>query len=337
MFVPGEPLFQAYLLCVLMGMAAGSVAGNLVFPLSQQSYVIFAILPIIANLLYQGSSEYYLLGTMVSVFLLFVIKVGHDQSKFFELSIRRGFENVELIRQLEQEQAQTEAASAMKSKLLAAVSHDLRQPLFSLNLFLDALKPHIKSSGDVLQAQITRATQVLHNMFENLFDISKLDSGVVRIDYRQFDIQVLLDAMREEFEWLASQKQLRLEVQDCSQLVCTDVELLLSILRNLVSNAIRYTEQGEIRIECNRIANGLQLAVSDTGIGIAPEHLPHIFDEYYQVGNTLPRSDKGLGLGLAIVKRLEQLLGYQMQVSSSPGKGTQFSIVIPIAGSISPA
>jgi signal transduction histidine kinase len=313
-----------------MGMAAGAVAGNLVFPLSQQSYVAFVILPILTNMLHQGSREYYLLGTMVGVFLIFVMKVGHDQSKFFELSIRRGFENVDLVRQLEREHAQAEEASEMKSKLLAAVSHDLRQPLYSLNLFFDALKPHVNSSGDVLQAQITRATQVLNSMFDNLLDMSKLDAGAVKVSHRQFDIQVLLDAMREEFEWLASQKQLRLEIQDCHQPVNTDVDLLLIILRNLISNAIRYTEQGEIWIECNPVSGGLQLTVSDTGIGIAPEHLPHIFDEYYRVGKTLTRSDKGLGLGLAIVKRLEQLLGYQMQVSSSLGKGTRFAIVIPV-------
>jgi signal transduction histidine kinase len=222
----------------------------------------------------------------------------------------------------------------MKSKLLAAVSHDLRQPLYSLNLFLDALKPHVNSSGDVLQGQIERATQVLNGMFENLLDISKLDAGAVKVNHREFDIQVFLASMREEFDWMASQKQLRLEVPDIHQVINTDGELLLRILRNLVSNAIRYTEQGVIRIECALVETGLRLAVSDTGIGIAPEHLPRIFDEYYQVGKTLPHSDKGLGLGLAIVKRTEQLLGYQMQVSSTPGEGTRFEFVIPLAGMV---
>jgi signal transduction histidine kinase len=268
---------------------------------------------------------------MVGVFLIFVMKVGSDQSKFFELSIRRGFENVELVQQLKRERAQAEEASAMKSKLLAAVSHDLRQPLYSMNLFLDALRPHVGDEGAVLQTQIGRATQVLNGMFDNLLEVAKLDSGTVKVYNRQFDIRLLLEAMREEFEWVARQKQLLLIVQDCEYLVCTDPELLLSILRNLIVNAIRYTEQGEIRIECNPLSSGLQLTVADTGIGIAPEHLPHIFDEYFRVGKTPTRSDKGLGLGLAIVKRLEQLLAYQMQVSSSLGNGTQFSFVIPVS------
>ena len=331
MFIPGDPLYQAFLLCIMMGMAAGAVAGNLGFPLSQQTYVALVISPIMLNMLHQGTREYYLLATMVCVFLVFVMKLGRDQSQFFELSIRRGFENVELAHRLDQQRMQAEQSNELKTKFLAAVSHDLRQPLYSLNLFFDALKPHIHSDGNELQAHIMRATQVLNGMFDGLLDISKLEAGVVKAHCRDIDIQLILNALRDEFTWLANQKSLKLGVQDWTQTVYADPDLLLCILRNLLSNAIRYTVQGEVNIECRPVDAGLELAVVDSGIGIAPEHLSRIFEEYFQVSRNSPRSDKGLGLGLAIVKRLEQLLGYQMQVASSLGKGTRFCFVIPFS------
>jgi signal transduction histidine kinase len=330
MFIPGEPIFQAFVLCIMMGMAAGAVAGNLVFPMSQQTYVALVILPITINMLLQGTREYYLLATMVGVFLVFVMKAGRDQSEFFELSIRRGFEHTELLEKLEKQNEQMVRASELKSKFLAAVSHDLRQPLYALNLFFDALKPYVKEDGQKVQDQIRRSTLVLNSMFDSLLDITRLEAGVIVINSIPSEMNPVLDTIRHEFEWLANQKNLKLIIHECAHIVCTDTELLKTILRNLVSNAIRYTEQGEIRIHCYQENDQLRLEVSDTGIGIEQEYLPKIFDEYFQVSQTNPRSEKGLGLGLSIVKQLEKLLGYKLQVSSAVGKGTKFELFIPI-------
>jgi signal transduction histidine kinase len=330
MFIPGEPIFQAFLLCIMMGMAAGAVAGNLVFPMSQQTYVALVILPITINMLLQGTREYYLLAAMVGVFLVFVMKAGRDQSEYFEISIRRGFEHTELLEKLEKQHDQMLRASELKSKFLAAVSHDLRQPLYALNLFFDALKPYVNEDGQKIQDQIIRSTLVLNSMFDSLLDITRLEAGVVVINSVPTEMNLILDTIRHEFEWLANQKNLNLIIHECAQIVLTDTEILKTILRNLVSNAIRYTEQGEIRIICYRESDKLKLEVSDTGIGIDLAHLPKIFDEYFQVSKTNPRSEKGLGLGLSIVKQLEKLLGYKMQVSSTLGEGTKFELFIPI-------
>lgn len=330
MFIPGEPIFQAFLLCIMMGMAAGAVAGNLVFPMSQQTYVALVILPITTNMLLQGTREYYLLATMVGVFLIFVLKVGYDQCKFFELSIQRGFENQELLSKLEVQHAHVVQAGEIKSKFLAAVSHDLRQPLYSMNLFIDALEPHIQDQGDPIKLQLRRSTQVLNSMFDNLLDITRLETGVVIPNLAHVEIQTLLDNIRDEFEWLANQKNLKLAINAIPQLVHTDAELLKCILRNLISNAIRYTEHGAIKVDCLPNGSTLRLAIVDTGIGIDSENIEKIFDDYFQVENNNPRTEKGLGLGLAIVRRMEKLLGYQMTVNSTPGHGTRFEFNIPL-------
>ena len=136
--------------------------------------------------------------------------------------------------------------------------------------------------------------------------------------------------MQTEFSWLARDKGLSLEVACCEHVVCSDPLLLERILRNLISNAIRYTEHGEVALACKQVAGGLQLEVRDTGIGIASDNLSHIFEEYYQVGNQQRNRNEGLGLGLAIVKRLEQLLDYRMKLDSTLGVGSCFTFVVPL-------
>ena len=218
----------------------------------------------------------------------------------------------------------------MKSKFLAAVSHDLRQPLYSMNLFIDALEPHIQDQGDPIKLQLRRSTQVLNSMFDNLLDITRLETGVVIPNLAHVEIQTLLNNMRDEFEWLANQKNLKLAINAIPQLVHTDAELLKCILRNLISNAIRYTEHGEIKVDCLPNGSTLRLAIVDTGIGIGSENIDKIFDDYFQVENNNPRTEKGLGLGLAIVRRMEKLLWYQMTVNSTLGHGTRFEFNIPL-------
>lgn len=334
MFVPDEPLYQAILLCIMVGMSCASVAGNLVFPLSQQSYVALVTLPILFNILSEGGREYYLLAAMVGVFLLFVMKTGRDQSKFFELSIRRGFENIELAGQLEIKRAEAEQANKMKSRFLAAASHDLRQPMQALTLYVEVLKGHTADAeGDELLGRVERSVELLGAMFDALLDVSKLDAGVVQPNIQPFALQPLLDRMYGEFNVLAQDKGLELKVAiGCGAVVESDPLLLERILRNLISNALRYTVQGEVTVTCVQLADEVRLEVRDTGIGIAPTHLPHIFEEYYQVGDRKRDRNKGLGLGLAIVKRLELLLGYQMQVKSTMGAGTSFALLIPLSG-----
>lgn len=333
MFVPGELTYQAMLICVLLGMAAGAVTVNPVFPPSLYIYVVLMILPVMFSSLLVADSPHLILAVMLSVYLLFVLNAGREMAATFELSLRRGLENAKLVGQLTEEKQRAEQANRMKSKFFAAASHDLRQPMHALTLFVDVLKnrPHDAQTTQLV-GQVDQSVEVLGTMFDALLDISRLDAGVVQPRYENFAIQPLLDRMHAEFSWLATDKGLRFEMANSRVVVHSDPLLLERVLRNLVANAIRYTEVGEVVVACREVPDGLQIEVCDTGIGIAPEHLPHVFEEYYQVGNRHRDRSKGLGLGLAIVKRLEQLLGYRMTLDSTLGAGSRFAFVVPLAG-----
>jgi signal transduction histidine kinase len=326
------------LICVVLGVVAGAVTTNPVFPPALYIYVTLLILPILAVTVAVGDRTHYILAAMLAVYLAFVLNAGKDLSRTFELSLRRRFENERLVAQLTEEKQRAEQANRMKSKFLAAASHDLRQPMHALTLFVEILKSHVYDpEAAKLVGQVDHSVEVLSSMFDALLDISKLDAGVVQPYHENFAIQPLLDRMADEFSWVARDKGLYLEMARCEHVVCSDPLLLERILRNLISNAIRYTEHGGVTLTCKQVAEGLQLEVRDSGIGIAFEHLPHIFEEYYQVGNQQRNRNEGLGLGLAIVKRLEQLLGYRMKLDSALGAGSCFTFIVPLAEASFPA
>lgn len=339
MFVPDDLAYQVMLICVILGLAAGAVTVNPVFPPALYIYVSLLILPILSSNLLAADYQHFVLAAMLLVYWGFVLNAGRGLSITFELSLRRGLENAKLVEQLTEEklraelaQRSAELANRMKSKFFAAASHDLRQPMHALTLFVDVLKnrPHDAQTAQLV-GQVEHSVEVLGSMFDALLDISKLDAGVVQPNYESFAIQPLLDRMYAEFSWLTLDKGLRFEMGNSSATVYSDSLLLERILRNLISNAIRYTERGDVAVACRQVPDGLQIEVRDSGIGIAPEHLPHIFEEYYQVGNRQRDRSNGLGLGLAIVRRLEQLLGYRMTLDSTPGTGSRFTFVVPLA------
>ncbi|MDZ4202102.1 MAG: HAMP domain-containing sensor histidine kinase [Gallionella sp.] len=324
--------YQALLICVILGLAAGAATINPVFPPALIIYVGLLILPVLLACLWLGDVTHYVLAAMLAVYLLFVLNAGRDLSKTFELSLWQRLENRELVAQLTDEKQHAELGSKMKSKFFAAASHDLRQPMHALTLFVDVLKhrPHDEESARLI-GQIERSVEVMATMFDALLDLSKLDAGVVQPQFEDFAIQPLLARLNEEFSMLAGDKGLRFELSSCSEVLHGDPLLLERILRNLISNAIRYTERGKVSVTCERVPQGMRVQVRDSGIGIAPEQLPHIFEEYSQVGNVPHNSRHGMGLGLAIVKRLEHLLGYRIEVESKLGEGTCMALVVPLA------
>lgn len=330
MFVPGDLAYQALLICVLMGIAAGAVTINPVHPPTLYIYLVALLLPMLVNTLAVGDTTHRVLAAMMAMFLLFLLNAGRDLSRVFELSLRRSFDNAELVKSLGEEKNRAEHANLMKSKFFAAASHDLRQPMHALTLFVDVLKNrrHDEASAQLVR-QIEQSAAVMGEMFDALLDLSKLDAGVVHPNLEHFTIQPLLDRMREEFDWLARDKGLRLEMYGSTARVYSDQVLLERVLRNLISNALRYTEQGTVTVACMNAEDGLRIEVKDSGIGIAPDQLQHIFEEYYQVGNPQRDRRRGLGLGLSIVSRLERLLGYHMRVESTLGLGSCFIFTVP--------
>lgn len=230
-------------------------------------------------------------------------------------------------KELTEQREIAEIAAASKSRFLAAASHDLRQPMHALNLYLGALA-HFDLQENARSALINarECAQTMDDMFRALLDISKLDAHVVDINISIFPISQLLDKIRKEYTPQAEAKGLRLHVAACSAYVSSDPELLERILRNLVSNAVRYTSSGKILVGCRRSETGLQLHVYDTGAGIAADHQKAIFEEFYQASNPGRDREQGLGLGLAIVQRLALLLQSPLQLTSQVGRGSVFSV-----------
>ena len=204
---------------------------------------------------------------------------------------------------LEQASRQAEEANRAKSRFLAAASHDLRQPLQALNLFVGILKTSKdqnkqRETVDSLQASL----DVLGNLLNALLDISKLDAGIVEPEIASFRICEIFTS-REEFELVAQTKGLEFRIVSSDAIVVSDPSLLESIVRNLISNALHYTEAGGVLVGCRRRGANLRIEIHDTGIGISPEQRSLIFEEYYQVGNSARDRDQGLGLGLSTVDR----------------------------------
>lgn len=227
---------------------------------------------------------------------------------------------------------EAEHANLAKSRFLATASHDLRQPLQTLGLLTGALRRtvHDADSQDLV-AQQDQAIDAMSRLLNALLDISKLESGAIKLEPVDFEIATLFDEMRREFAGVAAAKSLRLSIDSPADRVHSDTALIGQVLRNLVSNAIKYTERGAVELCCERLGQRLRIEVRDTGVGIPANQVALIFDEFYQVGVGPNSSRQGYGLGLSIVQRIARLLEFEVIVTSVPGVGTAFSFELPIA------
>jgi signal transduction histidine kinase/CheY-like chemotaxis protein len=230
-----------------------------------------------------------------------------------------------------QKEASDELARA-RSRLLATASHDIRQPLHALGFMLESLSGKVEGDdAHRLVRRIQSSTQDLSQMLTDLLDLSKLESGALRAAPRAFALAPLLQSLEEEFAPSALEAGLLLRVEPSALHVESDRLLLLRILRNLLSNAIRYTGAGGVVVAARVSGERVWIDVSDTGPGIPEASHGEIFQEFRQLEPRSPASDAGLGLGLAIVQRLAELLGHELEVRSAPGQGSRFSVAVPLA------
>jgi signal transduction histidine kinase/CheY-like chemotaxis protein len=238
-----------------------------------------------------------------------------------------------LERQVQVRTRELSEANHAKSRLLAAASHDLRQPLHALNLMVAQQQQQDTDAAEHqrLGLRIGQAIASINTLFDGLLDVSKLDAGVIHPSPQPFAVQQLLDRMDIACSAAARDKGLELRIRPNAGWVHSDPVLLERILGNLVGNAVRYTRRGAVLVGCRRTRAGLRIAVWDTGIGIAPDKLTRIFDEFYRGDEAGAASAEGLGLGLSIVARLADLLGHHVDVRSVPGQGSCFSVTVPEA------
>ena len=323
--------YQVLLVFAFMAMTGGSTFTLSIYMPTYFVYAPAALLPITIKLLTLGTKVHIGLAIVTVVYLVMLTLFNIKINRNFRRSLELRFENLQLIEQLKVQRSEAERANKAKSSFLAAASHDLRQPLYSLGLFTSVLD---ESTNDPktrkIVEQINLAMDSLTSLFEALLDISKLDAGVVEAKKCSFNLQPLFEKLANGFDMQASEKGLFIQWPQTTSQVTSEVNLLEQILRNYLENAIRYTESGTITVKCIEISGMAVISVSDTGIGLPQEELQDIFTEFYQVGNDERDRKKGLGLGLAIVERTAKLLGHEISVASEVGVGSTFSIKIPL-------
>ncbi|MDB5870355.1 MAG: integral rane sensor hybrid histidine kinase, partial [Polaromonas sp.] len=257
-------------------------------------------------------------------------------------SIDLRFENIELMDQLrhktdiaEAARHEAEEANAAKSKFLAAASHDLRQPIHAQGLFLEVLgqTPLTAHQREVLGCARS-ASLASSEMLNTLLDFSRIDAGVVKPHIQPFALQTLFHKIENDLAPLADAKGMVYRSRETQVAIDSDAALVEMILRNLVSNAIRYTERGGVLITCRKRRHLALVEVWDTGIGIAPENQQEIFREFHQLGNPERDRRKGLGLGLAIAEGVAKALGRDLSLSSRLGRGSVFWLALPLSHAV---
>jgi two-component system, sensor histidine kinase len=332
MFIPAAPDYQAFLIVALFAVTTGALTLIAVHAPSFYAFVLPTLLPVIVRTGIEGTTVHLFTAAACFLVLITLLAFGRNLNRLLIESLHTRFENVELIAELKAQHAVVEAATRAKTQFFAAANHDLRQPLHAMGLFASALatKPR-DPEVDKLVASINASVHALEALFNELLDISKIDSGVIRPELRDFHIQSVLSRVGDEFRVEAAAKGLRFAIESRDCVVHSDAVLLERILRNLVSNAIRYTAAGTVSMSVEAGDRIARIGVRDTGIGIAPEHQQRIFEEFFQLGNPGRTSRKGLGLGLSIVKRLCDLLELPINIKSGVGAGSTFTIEVPLA------
>ena len=334
-FPSSEP-HQALLIVCLFGVALGGLNLTAVWRPSFYGFVLPALVPLIARVAWEGDPVHLDTAAVMTVVLAFVLAFGHRVNDLLTQALAIRHENADLIAEL---RAQTraameagrvaEAANRAKSQLLAAASHDLRQPLHAVGLFVSALAARTVESGThAIVRRVQQSLDALDAQFGQLIDLSRLDAGALAPERARVPLAPLFAALAAEFAAQAEAKGLRLVAMPTRLAVDSDPALLARVLRNLVSNAVRYTRAGGVAIGARRRGSQIAIDVVDTGVGIADEHRALIFEEFFQVRSPAT-SGRGMGLGLAIVRRFADLLGHAVELRSRPGRGSRFRVLAP--------
>lgn len=323
---------QLLILAVITVVASSSGSEGFSYVPPSRAFILAAIGPPTIWLLTVGDRLHIVLALMLLVFLPMTIWQAQKRNRIFIEAQQLRFRNEALARELTTQRDVAEQALRTKARFLAAASHDLRQPMQALSIFHELLgqEPQTPRGGELL-ASAERAGDAMNKLLDSLLDISKLDANVIKADPRPFAVQTLLTEMAEEFLPIAEHQGIGLRVMPCSAIIASDPTLLGEVLRNLLSNAIRYTPSGRVLLGCRRRQGRLVIEVIDTGIGIARDQHSAIFGEFYQINNKARDRQRGIGLGLSIVERVARLLDHPLSLRSEPGQGSCFAVSVPLA------
>ena len=327
------------LIAVLTGFIGGAVSLLSPVPRVLASFVAVDLLVLVTKFLAMRDPAYNALAAMTVVYLASVVMQGRDAYLATKQSILLKFENLDLTASLAKEveranAAHREAVAAGEAKLrfLAAASHDLRQPIHAVGLFLAALDSEIVAhKRDRIVAGARAATATCTTMLNALLDFSRVEAGAITPEPRSFALQEMLERIELELAPLADEKQLIYRSRPTQLWARSDPALVELVLRNLITNAIRYTHSGGVLVGARQRSGQIWLEVWDTGIGIAEDQQSEIFRDFYRVDGADNERLGGVGLGLAIASRLATALGEQLLVRSHLGRGSVFRLSLPKA------
>ncbi|MFC0266515.1 ATP-binding response regulator [Kushneria aurantia] len=334
-----SPAAFALLLALMAAISSNAVAMLSPFMTLYLTFIAPNLVLTTSGFLWLDGLAYKAMGICCLIYVLGQYWQARLVGRGLNDSITLRFANLDLVARLETEKAtasaareQAEQANRAKSRFLAAASHDLRQPIHALGLFLETLS---FSALNVTQHHVLDSARSAHQgsaeMLNTLLDFSRIEAGVIKPRRRFCALQPLLYKLESELAPQADARGLVYRTRETRLAVISDPALLELILRNLIANAIRYTESGGLLVACRRRTGCVSIEVIDTGIGIAPDQHQDIFREFHQLGNPERDRSKGLGLGLAIARGLAHSLGHTLTLRSRPGRGSLFRLMVACA------
>lgn len=325
--------YQLLLWLTLLGMASSSVYALTAYLPALYAFLFSSLLPVALTQAFGADRAHWVLASMTLLYLAATAAFGWNFHRLLVDSILQRFENDDLIVRLQREKELAEQANASKSRFLAAASHDLRQPVHAIALFVEQLRGQLEAGPKARRVldYIERSLDEMGGLFNALLDISRLDAGVVSARSEPMPVRPVLDRLQTLFLPIAAQRGLRLRVRCSSAWVQADPVLFEQVLANLLSNAIKFTTSGGVLVGCRRRGTLLTVQVWDTGCGIATRHHEQVFEEFFQIDNPERDRTKGLGLGLSIVRRMAGLMNAKLALRSVEQRGSMFSITLPQA------
>jgi signal transduction histidine kinase/CheY-like chemotaxis protein len=333
-FSPQEPSHQLVLVAVILGVAFGSLTLYATHRPALFFFLPLALLPLVGRMIAEQDPAYYSAAIVMLAVFGFASFFGRNFGEAMFESEKNNYENEVLVGQLLTEKrvaddARRDAENATRSKtqFFAAASHDLRQPLQAIGIYVTLLKKRVQGPAEPLVANLSSAVESLSKLVEELLEISRLDSGAIQPRIQQVLLDDMFKALEQEFTPMAASKGLALRVRRCGAAIDSDPLLLLRVMRNLLANAIKYTREGGVLLAARPRGGVMSIEVWDTGAGIKQQELDRVFEEFYRgESGKVEGGGGGFGLGLSIVKRICGVLGHPLIVTTRPGSGTVFRV-----------
>ncbi|MGV3726286.1 hybrid sensor histidine kinase/response regulator [Hydrogenophaga sp.] len=335
---PAAPEVESLLHIVVATIAIGATVPLPPFYPVFVAFVVSVLGPLALRDVWIADTYHLTLAALVVATGLYTLQGGRRQAQALAQTQAERRKNAALIEALRLENQRAEQAHDAKARFFAAANHDLRQPLHAMGLLAHSLhQGSAATRTDEVPARLVECVDSMAHIVDELLELAQVDVAGVVPRPEAVALDTLLREVVRAHELPARHKGLTLEIDSRELTVLTDRRLTTRVLANLMSNAIRYTERGVVRLKSRVLGARVEVCVEDTGIGIAAHELPRIFEEFYQVGNPARDRRLGVGLGLATVKRLSDLLDLRVQVQSTPGHGSAFHMSLPLHDATPPA